>query len=295
MGLGPRVPMIVVSPWTKGGFVNSQVFDHTSVLRLLEARFGVRRAADHALAAGGDRRPDQRVRLRDARTASPPPRLPDASGLPAKAKAQATLPWPKPPTVQPPLPRPGAGPAAGARPALRLRRRRARSTGDGLALTIANTGAAGAGFNLYPAKGEAGPWFYTVEAGKAVSDLLPIGADGYDLTLYGPNGFLRGFRGTTAGAEVEARYDAAGERLELIVRNAGSRPLTVTVANAYAKAPARTHSLAPGARIADPWPIAAAAHWYDLTVTVAEDPGFLRRLAGHIETGSASLSDPALG
>ena len=32
--------MIVVSPWSKGGFVNSQVFDHTSVIRFLEARFG---------------------------------------------------------------------------------------------------------------------------------------------------------------------------------------------------------------------------------------------------------------
>ena len=41
-GLGPRVPMYVVSPWSKGGFVNSQVFDHTSVLRFLETRFGVK-------------------------------------------------------------------------------------------------------------------------------------------------------------------------------------------------------------------------------------------------------------
>lgn len=31
--------MIVVSPWSKGGWVNSQVFDHTSVIRFLEARF----------------------------------------------------------------------------------------------------------------------------------------------------------------------------------------------------------------------------------------------------------------
>src|SRR6185503_15137096 len=41
VGLGPRVPMLVVSPWSKGGFVNSQVFDHTSVIRFLEQRFGV--------------------------------------------------------------------------------------------------------------------------------------------------------------------------------------------------------------------------------------------------------------
>ena len=41
VGLGPRVPMIAVSPWSKGGWVNSQVFYHTSVIRFLEARFGV--------------------------------------------------------------------------------------------------------------------------------------------------------------------------------------------------------------------------------------------------------------
>src|SRR5215472_11652606 len=32
-GLGVRVPMIVISPWSKGGWVNSQVFDHTSLIR----------------------------------------------------------------------------------------------------------------------------------------------------------------------------------------------------------------------------------------------------------------------
>ena len=42
IGLGFRVPAIVVSPWTAGGYVNSDVFDHTSLIRLIEARFGVR-------------------------------------------------------------------------------------------------------------------------------------------------------------------------------------------------------------------------------------------------------------
>jgi phospholipase C len=36
IGLGYRVPMIVVSPWSKGGFVNSQVFDHTSSIMFME-------------------------------------------------------------------------------------------------------------------------------------------------------------------------------------------------------------------------------------------------------------------
>ena len=40
-GLSARVPMYVISPWSKGGWVNSQVFDHTSVGMFLEKRFGV--------------------------------------------------------------------------------------------------------------------------------------------------------------------------------------------------------------------------------------------------------------
>ncbi|HEY7800922.1 MAG TPA: phospholipase C, phosphocholine-specific, partial [Hyphomonadaceae bacterium] len=40
-GLGPRVPLYVVSPFARGGWVNSEVFDHTSVIRFLEKRFGV--------------------------------------------------------------------------------------------------------------------------------------------------------------------------------------------------------------------------------------------------------------
>ncbi len=41
IGLGPRVPTLIVSPFSRGGFVSSEVFDHTSALRFLEARFGV--------------------------------------------------------------------------------------------------------------------------------------------------------------------------------------------------------------------------------------------------------------
>ncbi len=41
MGLGFRVPMLVVSPFSRGGYVASEVFDHTSQLRFLEERFGV--------------------------------------------------------------------------------------------------------------------------------------------------------------------------------------------------------------------------------------------------------------
>ena len=36
LGLGYRVPLVIASPWSRGGAVNSQVFDHTSVLQFIE-------------------------------------------------------------------------------------------------------------------------------------------------------------------------------------------------------------------------------------------------------------------
>jgi phospholipase C len=41
IGLGFRVPMLVISPFSRGGLVCSDVFDHTSTLRFLETRFDV--------------------------------------------------------------------------------------------------------------------------------------------------------------------------------------------------------------------------------------------------------------
>ncbi|MCK3838891.1 hypothetical protein E4P01_13240 [Pseudomonas sp. NCIMB 10586] len=41
IGLGFRVPILAISPWSRGGKVSAEVFDHTSVLQFLEKRFGV--------------------------------------------------------------------------------------------------------------------------------------------------------------------------------------------------------------------------------------------------------------
>ena len=42
IGLGNRVPCLVISPYSRGGRVDSTVYDHTSQLRLIETRFGAR-------------------------------------------------------------------------------------------------------------------------------------------------------------------------------------------------------------------------------------------------------------
>jgi phospholipase C len=41
IGLGFRTPALVISPFSRGGYVASQTFDHTSTLRLIETLFGV--------------------------------------------------------------------------------------------------------------------------------------------------------------------------------------------------------------------------------------------------------------
>jgi phospholipase C len=40
IGLGFRVPMLIVSPFARGGLVSKDTFDHTSLLRFIETRFG---------------------------------------------------------------------------------------------------------------------------------------------------------------------------------------------------------------------------------------------------------------
>jgi phospholipase C len=64
-GLGFRVPMIVISPWSKGGWVCSEVFDHTSLIRFIQRRFAqsrpeLDRKQHHGVASHDLRRPHRR-------------------------------------------------------------------------------------------------------------------------------------------------------------------------------------------------------------------------------------------
>lgn len=296
VGLGPRVPMIVVSPFSTGGWVNSQVFDHTSVLRFLEARFGVkepnisswRRAITGDLISAFD----------FSRSDAKRPTLPDTSGRAAQVAAACKLAKPVVPAA-PTTARQETGlrPARALPYALEIA---ARSGEAGLTLNFVNTGAAGAVFNVYQGGGGAGPWFYTVEAGKTLAGVWAASADTptYDLVAHGPNGFLRAFRGRHGPAtpQVEARYDATAERMVVTVRNRGGEPLAVAIAaNAYARERPRLATVAAGKSVSAAFGVRASAHWYDIAVTLPGQPDFLRRLAGHVETGSPSFSDPAIG
>jgi phospholipase C len=104
-GLGFRVPCVVISPWSRGGYVVSDTFDHTSTLRLIETRFGVevpnlsawRRATCGDLTAtlglGEPPRYDVPVlpqtaaaleRVERDVTTLPPPQVPEVQSMPAQ-------------------------------------------------------------------------------------------------------------------------------------------------------------------------------------------------------------------
>jgi len=40
-GMGFRVPMLVVSPWARRGYVSGQLYEHSSILKFIERRFGL--------------------------------------------------------------------------------------------------------------------------------------------------------------------------------------------------------------------------------------------------------------
>jgi phospholipase C len=88
IGGGFRVPCILISPWTSGGWVCSQPFDHTSVLQFLEQFTGVREAniSDWRRSTFGDLTSAFRFRQADRK----PPLLPDTSGELTLAKYTST-------------------------------------------------------------------------------------------------------------------------------------------------------------------------------------------------------------
>ncbi len=93
IGAGFRVPCILVSPWTAGGWVSSEPFDHTSVLQLLEKFTGVREPniTEWRRRTFGD----LTSALRFGRPKDVPPILPDTSGpLRLATYEAATLPSP---------------------------------------------------------------------------------------------------------------------------------------------------------------------------------------------------------
>ncbi|MFE9427661.1 phosphocholine-specific phospholipase C [Kitasatospora sp. NPDC006697] len=312
IGLGFRVPMLAISPWTRGGWVNSEVFDHTSVLRFLEvwtAALGTPAQCPNISAWRRRVCGDLTSVFDFANPVYGMPALPDTSQTIGLATC-GPLGNPSPVT--------NALPAqeAGTRPARALAYQPNANLdhlefGTGGVIKVwlamdnkAATGGSSAHFATYAnAYRTGGPWQYTVDPGAATSDFYNCGTNygsgKYDLTVVGPNRFLRRFQGdaTKSGktALVTASYAAAPDTgkpaVYFAMANKGSSAVTFTITSNQYRTGSWTYTVQPGATTSDYFnQVALCNGWYDFTVTVSGDTSFSQRFTGHLESGAASVS-----
>jgi phospholipase C len=106
IGLGFRVPLLVVSPFSRGGHVCSQTFDHTSQLRFIEERFGVKapNISPWRRSAVGDLTASLRLDQKDLSVPDLPPTRDDPTYVTSKGCTQGDL--LEVATDQPPYPLP---------------------------------------------------------------------------------------------------------------------------------------------------------------------------------------------
>lgn len=243
IGLGYRVPLLIASPWSRGGCVCSQVFDHTSILQFLEQFLSAKTGrairetniSDWRRAVCGDLtsvfqpyrgekieppKPVARIPfLRQIDQARFKPVPDDFKQLSAEEIAQAR----QHPLTSPVLPQQETG----IRPSCALPYELA-ADGQVDADQKKFTLRLAAGKNLFGAKSAGSPFFvyapgkfktaganafesghnrqYTVSAGDALTDTWPLAnfEHGlYHLRAHGPNGFYREFRGTIDDPRLE--------------------------------------------------------------------------------------------
>ena len=320
IGLGFRVPMVIVSPWTTGGWVDSQVFDHTSVIRFMEtwtAALGTPAVCNSISAWRRQVCGDLTSAFNFAAPSYGLPALPATSAVFGQANCDP-LPNPAPTTNALPVQETGTKPARALpyQPNAWVDHLEFDTGGKTLVwIRMANQGVQATDYAAYSIYANAdrtgGPWQYTVPPYNASTstdgttiDYFNVGtgygAGKYDLTCVGPNRFLRRFTGntTTAGksTEVVTTYAAAPDTGETAIwfamTNTSTTAVTFTITSTnYRTDGPWTYAVAAGATVKDYFNAVAYQNgWYDFTVTVSGDSSWSRRCTGHIETGAASIT-----
>jgi phospholipase C len=175
-------------------------------------------------------------------------------------------------------------------------------TADGsVRIDFENVGQAAAVFHVRSGDPADVPRNYTVERGKQLAGSWHVagtGASHYDLSVYGPNGFFRRFKGSILAGrtnlDVRATYDANTNAITLTLANLNSARVTITVLDKYS-GHAMGETIESGASASKRWSLARFDGWYDFVISAAYDDDFEQQLAGHLETGKDSVSDPAMG
>lgn len=243
IGLGYRVPLVIASPWSKGGFVNSQVFDHTSSLMFMEKWLAKKTGkniksnniSDWRRNICGDLtsvfRPYNGEEIK-----SPEPlkrdvvvtNIGNAKNKPAQvgptalnkievAKINKFESFSRETSVHTPKQENGTKPACALPYHLMVD---ANLVNNEIELTFqsaktlfgSETESIGAPFNMNTIakfKGVAGKtWAYAVKAGDTLKDSIKIDdfdSEAYDLAISGPNGFYRYFAGSKKNPAVSIK------------------------------------------------------------------------------------------
>ncbi|MNK39393.1 Non-hemolytic phospholipase C precursor [compost metagenome] len=329
VGLGYRVPLIIASPWSKGGWVNSEVCDITSTIQFMEHFFDKKLGKDvkeHNIsswrraitgdltsvfrkAEGGtavelpflDR--NQQIYAIDQAKSKPLPNnfhvwtADEMQALHATGKAAQ-------------LARQEKGQKNSNALAYELYSSESIDK-DNVKLTMSvgnkifGTKSLSSPFNVYSGpsyKDGVSFWPFAVIAGEDLSfdwNRTDFKDGYYDLTVYGPNGFMRSFKGEGESLSVVATYEIGKKgiptgNLILEASNKGDKALHVQVKdNAYSSWKKNTVL---NADKSIKWIIESqkVSGWYDVTLQIAGSK-FVRQFAGRVETGSHSKTDPQLG
>ena len=335
IGLGYRVPLIVASPWSRGGYVCSQVFDHTSVLRLLERvmshRSGKQIRETNITAWRRTVSGDLTSAFRPFQGGEAPVPFPSrdsffeqvhkaqftrmpsgyrkltASDIVELEQGRSKLAWMpqqekgvRPSAALPyELAASGAVSADGERFEIVLE---ARNAAFGKA-------AVGAPFHVYtPGKfrGDAKlrTRAYAVSAGDRLTDswgLAGFEKHAYHLRVCGPNGFFREFGGDKGDPRVEIQLDYLRKNavlsgdIELRVKSREARALTLQIKDHDYGTGNHTILIEPGGERILIMSLTQSHYWYDFSMTILGADRFLRRFAGRMETGQSGFSDPVMG
>jgi len=334
VGLGYRVPLIIASPWSRGGWVNSEVFDITSTIQFLEKfvnrKFGIELYEENISswrrAITGDLTSSFRPQTQLEVTApafldrnqqiltinkSRSMNAPNTHHLfTADEIAQAN----QAPQTSPYLPRQEPGVKSANPLNYELYADDQVDTNSiKLSLSAANsffgTSALGAPFNIHAGSGYRGKipfWAFAASAGNTVRfswDIQDFTDNIYDLVAYGPNGWMRSFKGShkDPAVKIACRYEKNRKNnltgnIELQISNTqDTGTLTIRISATIYQKLDKKIKLKPGQQTTFIIDGGSAHHWYECAVQIEEYPHYLRTFAGKVETGIPSTTDPQMG
>jgi phospholipase C len=336
IGLGYRVPMVIASPWSRGGFVNSEVFDHTSTLQFLETFLNTKKGkqiketniSDWRRTICGDLtsvfRPYNGEQMKEPEFLVRDTVVEDIhkakfKGLPSDYKqltADEIQQINTDPASSPYMAKqePGIRPSCAVNYQLHADGALNKDK-SAFEITFAAGSkffcdkALGAPYNVYaPGKylqQNTRTWAYGVKAGDHFSDSWPLANfedNNYHLRVYGPNGFFREYGGNANDPEIAVIFDyqdnkdkKATGNVSILLKNTGKDTCHLQLVDNTGREPAKTIPVPVGGLEGGVIKLDKSFGWYDFTIKTADSDSYLRRFAGHVETGETSFSDPVMG